>query len=158
MTLDPPVKPTDPSFRAATRDAYARRLAAQGMRTEVVQTCLDEYGPAFFEPTSLIVLAHLTRDAIDEIVLLDVFPNPKKLVRTAVVVASGVDPRLQDQARVLVRQLGDQAPNAREAAETQLFDLGPVAVPVLEDALKEKDIEIVFRAERILLRLNRPVP
>ena len=158
LTLDPPVKPTDPSFRAATRDAYARRLAAQGMRTEVVQTYLDEYAPAFFEPKSLIVLAHLTRDAIDEIVLLDVFPSPKKLVRTAVVVASGVDPRLQDQARGLVRQLGDQAPKAREAAETQLFDLGPVAVPVLEDALKEKDIEIVFRAERILLRLNRPVP
>ncbi len=158
LTLGQPVKPTDPSFREQTRDAYTRRLTAQGMRAEVVQTYLDQYGPTFFETKSLIVLAHLTRDAIDEIVLLDVFPNPKKLVRTAVVVATGIDPRLQDQARVLVRQLGDVAPKAREAAETQLFDLGTVAVPVLEDALKEKDIEIVFRAERILMRLNRPVP
>ena len=158
LTLGQPVKPTDPSFREVTRDAYARRLGTQGMRPEVVQVYLDQYGPSFFEPKSLIVLAHLTRDAIDEVVLLDVFPNPKKLVRTAVVVASGVDPRLQDQARVLVQQLGHIASKSREAAESQLYELGPVAVPVLEDALRDKDIEIVFRAERILMRLNRPVP
>jgi hypothetical protein len=33
-----------------------------------------------------------------------------------------------------------------------------VAVPVLEDALINKDVEIVVRAERLLLRLNRSVP
>ena len=43
----------------------------------------------------------------------------------AVVVAHGVDPRLQDQARVLIKQLGDVAPKAREAAEAQLFEMGP---------------------------------
>ena len=90
--------------------------------------------------------------------LLDVFPAPKKLVRMALVVVHGVDPRLQDRARVLVQQLGDDAPKTREKAETQLFELGPVAVPVLEDALRNKDVEIVFRAERLLLRLNRQVP
>lgn len=158
LTLGQPMKPADPSYREVTRDAYTRRLAAQGIRAEVVQTYLDEYGPALFEPKGLIVLAHLSREAIDEVVLLDVFPAPRKLVRTAAVVAHGVDPRLQDQARVLIRQLGDTVPKAREAAETQLFEMGPVAVPVLEDALREKDVEVVFRAERILMRLNRPVP
>ncbi len=158
LTLGPAMRPTDPSYREATREAYARRLAAQGLRKEVVETYLDQYGAALFEPKGLIVLAHLSREAIDEIVLLDVFPAPRKLARMAAVVAHGVDPRLQDQARVLIRQLGDAAPKAREAAETQLFEMGPVAVPVLEDALREKDIEVVFRAERILMRLNRPVP
>ena len=162
----PPVKlmlgsaalPTDPTYREQTRDAYARRLKDQGMRAEVVQTLLDHYATPLFEPKGLIVLAHLSRDAIDEAVLLDVFPGPRKLVRTAIVVAHGVDPRLQDQARGLVKQLGDAKAREREAAETQLYDLGPVAVPVLEDALKDKDIEVIFRAERILMRLNRPVP
>jgi len=158
LTLSQPLKPSDPSFREMTRDAYARRLTAQGMRTEVVQTYLDQYEKALFEPKGLIVLAHLAREAIDEVVLLDVFPSPKKFVRTAVVVAHGIDPRLQDRARVLVKQLGESGPKAREEAESQLFEMGPVAVPVLEDALREKDIEIVFRAERILLRLNRQVP
>jgi hypothetical protein len=158
LTLAQPVKPGDPSFREVTRDVYARRLAAQGMRTEVVQTFLDQYGTALFEPKGLIVLAHMNREAIDEVVLLDVFPAPKKLSRMAVVVSHGVDPRLQDQVRVLIKQLGDPAAKAREAAEAQLYEMGPVAVPVLEDALREKDIEVVFRAERLLMRLNRPVP
>lgn len=158
LTLAPPVKPTDPTFRSATRDAYSKRLVAQGLRAEVAQTLIDQYGTALFEPKSLIVLAHLSRDAIDEVVLIDVFPTPKKLVRVALVVSHGVDPRLQDQARVLVQRLGDTSPKTREGAESELFELGSVAVPVLEDALRDKDVEIMFRAERILMKLNRPVP
>jgi hypothetical protein len=158
LTLSQPLRPSDTSFREVTRDTYARRLGAKGMRPEVVQAYLDQYAQALFEPKSLIVVAHLSREAIDEIVLLDVFPTPKKFVRMAAVVAHGVDPRLQDRARLLVKQLGDLGPKSREEAETQLFELGPVAIPVLEDALRDKDIEVVFRAERILLRLNRQVP
>jgi hypothetical protein len=158
LMLSKAVKPSDSLYRELTRDAYTRRLAAQGMRKEVIQTYLDQYGKALFEPEGLIVLAHLSRDAIDEIVLLDVFPAPKKFVRTAVVVANGVDPRLQDRARELVKRLGDVAPKAREEAESKLFEMGPVAVPALEDALKDKDVEVVFRSERLLMRLNRPVP
>jgi hypothetical protein len=158
LTLSQPLGPTDSSFREMTRDTYARRLGAKGMRAEVIQSYLDQYAPTLFQPKGLIVVAHLSREAIDEIVLLDVFPTPKKFVRVAAVIAHGVDPRLQDRARLLVKQLGDQGHKTREEAETQLFDLGPVAIPVLEDALRDKDIEIVFRAERILLRLNRQVP
>ncbi|MDB5351950.1 MAG: hypothetical protein JWN86_3197 [Planctomycetota bacterium] len=158
LTLSQPLKASDPSYRELTRDAYARRLAKQGMRAEVVRTYLDQYGAALFEPKGLIVVAHLTREAIDEVVLLDVFPTPTKFVRTALVVSHGIDPRLQDQARLLVKKLGDLAPKARDEAEAELFEIGSVVVPVLEDALREKDVEIVFRAERVLLRLNRQVP
>ena len=47
---------------------------------------------------------------------------------------------------------------SRETPVANLLELGPVSVPSLEDALKDKDVEIVFRAERLLLRLGRPVP
>jgi hypothetical protein len=156
--MSQPRKADDPSYRELTRDALARRLAGQGLREDVVQFLLKEYAKLLFEPGELLVLVHLSREAIDETVLLDVFPPPKKFVRTALVVIHGVDPRLQDRARVLVKQLGDKSPKERELAESRLFELGPVAVPVLEDALTNKDVEIVFRAERLLLRLNRPVP
>ena len=106
----------------------------------------------------MIVLAHFSREAIDEAVLLDVFPAPKKMVRTALLVVHGVDPRLQDRARTFVKQLGDPSYKVRETAEAKLQELGPVAVPVLEDALINKDVEIVVRAERLLLKLNRSVP
>ena len=59
-----------------------------------------------------------------------------------------------------MRKLGDERPQAREEAESPLFDLGPVAVPALEDedALKNKDVKIVCRAECLLLQLNRAFP
>ncbi len=158
LVMSQPVKPSNPSYREMTRDALARRLTGQGLREDVVKFILEQYGQVLFQPGELIVLAHLSRDAIDEAVLLDVFPAPKKLARTATLVVHGVDPRLQDRARTLVLQLGDATPKARESAEAKLLELGPVAVPVLEEALTNKDIEIVFRAERLLLKLNRPVP
>jgi hypothetical protein len=158
LTLAPPLKPADPSYREATRDSLARRLAAQGMRREVVEGILDQYAGPLFEPGGLIVLAHLSREGIEEAMPLDVFPAPKKLARSVLVVSHGVDPRLQDQARVLVKRLGDDSPKARDSAEADLAGLGAVAVPALEDALREKDLEIVLRAERLLMRLNRQVP
>jgi hypothetical protein len=158
LGMSQPLKPSNPSYREITRDALTRRLAGQGLRDDAVQLLLAQYGRELFEPGELIVLVHLSRDAIDETVLLDVFPPPKKFVRTALLVVHGVDPRLQDRARTLVQQLGDKSPKARESAEARLREMGPVVVPVLEDALANKDIEVVFRAERLLLRLNRPVP
>src|SRR5262249_29611423 len=141
-----------------TRHALARRMAGQGQREDVTQMLITQYGKALFEPPELVILVHLARTAIDDAVVLDVFPQPKKLVRTALLVVHGVDPRLQDRARTFVQQLGDQSPSIREKAERSLAEMGPVAVPALEDALINKDVEIVFRAERLLLRLNRPVP
>jgi hypothetical protein len=158
LGMSQPRKAGDSSYRESTRDALARRLAGQGLRDDVVEFLLEQYGKVLFEPSELIVLVHLSREAIDETVLLDVFPPPRKFVRTALLVIHGVDPRLQDRARVLIAQLGDKSPKARESAESRLFEMGPVAVPALEDALTNKDMEIVFRAERLLLRMNRSVP
>jgi hypothetical protein len=158
MGMSLPLKPDNPSYKEMTHDTLSRRLAAQGLREDQIQLLLGEYGKLIFEPGELIVLVHYSRAAIDETVLLDVFPQPKKFVRTAMLVVHGVDPRLQDRARALVKQLGDKSYKTREQAETKLTEMGPVAVPALEDALIEKDVEIVFRAERLLLRLNRSVP
>jgi hypothetical protein len=158
LVMSQPRQPSDPSYRELARLALARRLAGQGLREDVVQTLLAQYGQMLFEPGELIVLAHFSREAIDEAVLLDVFPPPKKFIRSALLVVHGVDPRLQDRARTLVQEPGDTSPKARESAEFKLFEMGPVAVPVLEGALTNKDVEIVFRAERLLLKLNRPGP
>ncbi len=158
LLMSQPLKAADPSYREETRATLARRLAGQGLREDVVRFILSEFGPSLFEPTELIILVHMSRESIDEAVLLDVFPPPRKLVRTALLVVHGVDPRLQDHARTLVQELGAESSKARDAAEAKLQTMGAAAVPVLEEALSEKDVEIVFRAERLLLRLNRAVP
>jgi hypothetical protein len=158
LTMSQPRKPSDPSYRELTRDALTRRLTGQGLREDVAAQILAQFGEQLFTPGELIVLVHLSRDALDEAVFLDVFPSPKKLVRTALLVVHGVDPRLQDRARALIAQLGDASPPVREKAEARLMEMGPAAVPALEDALVNKDVEIVFRSERVLLKLGRSVP
>lgn len=158
LVMSQPRAADDPSYRELTRDVLTRRLETQGLHKEMIDQVLDHYGPSLFEPSELIVLAFLSREAIDEAALLDVFPPPKKFARVALVVVHGVDPRLQDRARTLVKQLGDPAWKTRESAESNLLALGSVAVPALEDALRDPDVEIVSRAERLLLKLNRPVP
>ena len=158
LTMPPAMKASNSSYVEVTRHALARRMAGQGQREDVTQTLLAQYGKAIFEPGELIILVHFSRSAIDDAVVLDVFPPPKKLVRTALLVVHGVDPRLQDRAKTFVQQLGDPSPTIREKAESSLAEMGPVALPALEDALINKDVEIVFRAERLLLKLNRPVP
>lgn len=156
LVMSQPRAGDDPSYRELTRDAMTRRLEAQGLHRDMIGPVLDHYGPSLFEPSELIVLAFLSREAIDEAALLDVFPPPKKFARVALVVVHGVDPRLQDRARELVKQLGDPAWKTRESAESSLLALGSVAVPALEDALRAPDVEVVSRAERLLLKLNRP--
>ena len=158
LAMGPAVKPGTSTFDEATKANLARRLAKQGLRDEAVKTLIRQYGDALFVPGELVVIASLSREAIDDATLIEVFPPAKKTVRTALLVIHGVDPRLQDRAKAFVKQLGDDSFKVREAAEAKLLDLGPVAVPSLEDALKDKDLEIVFRAERLLLRLNRAVP
>jgi len=158
LAMSPPMKVASPTFQEQTRASLTRRLKAQGLRDEAVDNLIRQYADVLFQPGELVVLAHLSREAIDDAVIVEVFPPPRKLIRTALVVVHGIDPRLQDRAKNYVKQLGDESFKVREAAEARLLELGPVSVPSLEDALKEKDLEVVFRAERILLKLNRPVP
>ncbi len=158
LVMSTPRQPSDPGYRDMTRVTMGRRLVGQGLREDLANFLLDQYGPQLFEPKELVILVHLSRPALDEAVTLDVFPAPRKLARTATIVVHGIDPRLQDRARGLVKLLGEKSSHARDQAEERLFEMGPAAVPVLEDALSNKDVEIVYRAERLLLKLGRSVP
>lgn len=64
------------------------------------------------------------------------------------------DPVKVEQARRLVRQLGDDRFTAREKASAELVKLGPIAVPFLRDAAKSDDSEIVRRARDCLKQIG----
>jgi len=51
---------------------------------------------------------------------------------------------------VLVRQLGDSSFEVRDAAEAELAGLGLAAVPALEAGLKDADVEVRVRCDRLL--------
>ncbi len=43
-----PLKPSNPSYKEMTHDALTRRLAGQGLRDDMVQLLLGQYGKALF--------------------------------------------------------------------------------------------------------------
>lgn len=69
--------------------------------------------------------------------------------------ADDVDP---DKIKELVRKLGDDSFQMREKASGQLVALGRKAVPLLKQALKDSDVEVVRRAEECLRRIGDGSP
>ena len=57
----------------------------------------------------------------------------------------------------MIAQLGDVDYKNREAAESRLAALGPLALPALREALKQSDVEFVVRKERLLLEQNQAI-
>jgi hypothetical protein len=75
-------------------------------------------------------------------------------VRTAFVIVRGIDPSFGQLIDKLIVQLGDPSWKQREAATSELGKIGRVAKPKLEAALRSKDLEVVYRAEQLLAKLN----
>jgi HEAT repeat protein len=59
------------------------------------------------------------------------------------------------QLKVWATQLGDDDYQKREEAQAKLAEAGPAAIPYLKEALKNEDLEVRQRAERLLAPLNR---
>jgi hypothetical protein len=126
-------------------------LTKAGLTTHEVELFVDHYGALFFESEALVVACRLDSAAVDEKIPLSIFPAPVKTVRVALVLVRNADPRLGQQVDQLIAQLGDPKYSVREAAQARLLELGPLAFGALNKALSHADLEIVIRAERILL-------
>jgi hypothetical protein len=71
-------------------------------------------------------------------------------VRVGLVIARNLDPAVGDEVDQLIKQLASSDWEQRELASKQLAELGPAARPKLQAALQQKDLEVVWRAERLL--------
>lgn len=60
----------------------------------------------------------------------------------------------REKVQALVRQLGDDAYEVREHASNELAALGALAKPLLEQALRDADPEVVYRARDCLQRIK----
>jgi HEAT repeat protein len=60
-----------------------------------------------------------------------------------------------EQLKTWASQLGDDDYQKREEAQAKLAEAGPAAIPYLKEALKNEDLEVRQRAERLLAPLNR---
>ena len=85
-----------------------RRLIGQGLRDDPPKPA-PAVRPGLLEPSELIVLAHLSREAIDDAVTARRLPAAEEDGPDGELVVHGVDPRLQDRARACLKQLGDRS-------------------------------------------------
>lgn len=138
----------------AVRDTLAANLLKQGLTQQEVDLLFDRAGAALFETKELIVLFRLPAEAIEERLPLVAYPAPRKTIRTALVMVRNLDPKIKDEVQKLIADLGSPEYSKREDSEKRLTELGRLAMPALKSALKSSDLEIVFRAERILLAQN----
>lgn len=150
-TLGQVLKVGSPEWEAQTTSALRTRLAKSGLRPGLIQLAIDQYRSVFFESDEMVVLFRLGIDAMDQIQPLELFPEPTKRVRSTLVLLRRIDPTLSTAVDTLITRLGDDSYHVRDEAEQKLIKVGAPAFPALKKALKNTDLEVVFRAERILL-------
>ena len=82
------------------------------------------------------------------------FCLPLSVGRVAVEATSPAPPRQPvEELRDLVAELGEEHWFRREAAQRQLLDLGPAAVPYLEQVVGSSNLELAYRARDLLDRI-----
>jgi hypothetical protein len=130
--------------------AWKDRLTASGLArvdTDLILSILQAQGG---DSKRMTAVAQLDREDLDRLIPEDVVPTPRKTVRVGLLILKNIDPSILKEVELLIAQLGDVDWNKRQAAQKALSDLGRAAEPQLQTATKNKDLEIVYRAEKLL--------
>jgi hypothetical protein len=155
ITLPDPLPVGSPEAMAATTGALTERLARTGLAAHEIEVFRAQYAPLLFESDALVVACRLDAGAIEDKLALSIFPEPTKILRVPFVLVRNVDPQIGGEVEQLVARLGDPKYAVRESAQKRLTELGPLAFEALKKAINHTDMEVVIRAERILLNQNQ---
>lgn len=98
----------------------------------------------------LTIVYTLDGDELNRMLPLTVTPKPASVIRTAIVIVRNADPAVGGEIDSLIAQLGASEWQKRAEATKSLAALGGLARPKLQEATKNKDVEIALRAERLL--------
>ncbi len=151
FSLSEPLPPDQDEYRSRTADELQKRLAAAGLTAGEIELLLALHAPHFFGSDDIQMVYRLSPAALEEMTQLAIEPETAKVKRVALVVARRVDPRLREDVDKLIQQLADASYPTREQAEVRLRQLGRLAIPKLKEAVKNTDLEVVVRVERLLL-------
>ena len=143
---------TDDCFEALA--GWKDRLADLGLTTAETNAALATLAEHALDPNWLTVLYRLDPAELDKLLPLEVVPQPPTIVRVGLVILVNADPAMPDRIQALIAQLGDRAWSTRQTAERELARLGQAALPHLKKVLNHSDLEIVFRAERLIEELS----
>jgi hypothetical protein len=145
VTLDAPA-----AGAAEALSPWRRRLQQEGLADSDVAVILRILERHALDKRRVTAVYRLDPAELDRMLPLEVTPAPRKTVRVGLMVARNIDPAVGDEIDQLVAQLADPDWEKRETAHKQLAELGPAARPKLQAVLQSKDLEVVWRAERLL--------
>jgi hypothetical protein len=143
-----PVAATQPSDLAAP---WKPKLLAAGISDSDANVILKILAKSAFDSRRLTAVCLVDETTMDRLLPIEVVPEPKKITRVGILIIKHADPAAGTEIDDLIAQLGDPVWAKRDQAYKALQKLGPAAQPKLrEAATKSKDLEIVWRAERLL--------
>ena len=153
-SLDMPLSPSAVSDSKQLLSAWKDRLASTGLAPLDTDLVLDILAKYAIDPGRLTAVYMLDQKQMDDLLPEEVVPTPAKTVRVGLVVVRNIDPQINDEIAQLVKQLGDDEWSRREEAQKKLTTFGRAAKNAVEKATKEKDLEVVWRAEAVLRTID----
>lgn len=135
---------------------WRSRLTDAGLTPADVDVILATLRTQALDDEQLTVVYRMDPAELDKLLPLEVVPLPAKTTRVGLAIVINIDPAAGERIAKLIQQMGDPDWSKREAAYTKLAELGAGAKPKLTEATKNSDIEIVYRAERLLDAINNP--
>jgi hypothetical protein len=153
VKIDAKSKPLVAADAVAT---WRQRLKEAGLTPADVETIVATLQTHALDPEQLTVVYRIDQSELDRVLPLEVVPTPAKVTRVGIAIVKNIDPATGERIARLVEQLGNPSWEKREAAQAKLAEMGAGAKPKLTDALKHKDMEVVYRAERLLDSINNP--
>ena len=133
---------------------WKERLAATGLSPVDDDLILDILAKYAIDPGRLTAVYMLDQSQMDDLLPEEVVPQPAKVSRVGLVIVRNIDPQINQEIAVLVKQLGDDEWSKREDAQKKLVEFGRAAKSAVEKAAKDKDMEVVWRAEAILRTID----
>jgi hypothetical protein len=137
-------------------NGWKEKLAAAGLAPTDLDTICAILSKHALDPKRLTVVYRMDPAEMDRILPLEIVPQPRKITRVGLMIVRNIDPAIAQEIDQLIVQLGNDEWSQREAAEKRLRELGLAAKPKLEQAVKNKDLEIVYRAERLMQAFAKP--
>jgi hypothetical protein len=135
---------------------WRQRLKDAGLTAADVEVIVSMLQTHALDPEQLTIVYRIDQAELDRVLPLEVVPLPAKITRVGIAIVKNIDPAQGERIAKLVEQLGNPSWEKREAAQAKLAEMGAGAKPKLTEALKHKDIEVVYRAERLLDSINNP--
>jgi hypothetical protein len=135
---------------------WKARLTEAGLTPADVDVVLATLRTQALDDEQLTVVYRMDPAELDKLLPLEVVPLPAKTTRVGIAIVINVDPAAGERIAKLIAQMGDPEWSKREAAYAKLSEIGAGAKPKLTEATKNSDIEIVYRAERLLDAINNP--